>query len=84
MCSRKGTLQMADRWPAPPHMKRAENAGKCPKCRFQHGDPAVVGRKSGSPESVNDDFCMIVASLPQKTGGAAWFAERRRQAAGEG
>jgi hypothetical protein len=33
---------------------------------------------------VNDDFCMIVASLPQKTGGAAWFAERRRQAAGEG
>jgi hypothetical protein len=27
------------------------------KCGIQQSDPAVVGRKSGAPESANDDNC---------------------------
>ncbi len=30
------------------------------KCGVQHTGFAVVGRKSGSPEMPDDDFCMVL------------------------
>ncbi|WP_339937298.1 hypothetical protein, partial [Undibacterium luofuense] len=43
---------------------------KCLKCGVQHSDPAVVGRKSGLPETGDDDLCTAViaceASVPQQ------------------
>jgi hypothetical protein len=44
--------------------KCPEIAKKCLKCGFWHSDPAVVGRKSGSPESAHADICIII--MPDK------------------
>ena len=37
----------------------------CLKCGFQHSDPAVVGRKSGTRENAYDDNCIISLSFRQ-------------------
>ncbi|WP_374517732.1 hypothetical protein [Undibacterium squillarum] len=34
------------------------------KCGVQHSDPAVVGRKSGSPQMADDDFCRAKLAFP--------------------
>ncbi len=44
-----------------------KSARKCLNCGFQHGDPAVVGRKSGAPEIINDDICIITSLLKEAT-----------------
>lgn len=40
------------------------NCKKCLKCGLWHSDPAVVVRKSGSPESAYADICTII--MPDK------------------
>jgi hypothetical protein len=49
------------------------NAKKQPFCGLLHSNPAVVGRKSGSPENTNDDICTITANLrcPVQESGSA-------------
>ncbi len=47
------TLQTSHRQPA----CRLKNAPNTLKCGFQHSDAAVVGRKSGPPETPDDDNC---------------------------
>ncbi|WP_339938830.1 hypothetical protein, partial [Undibacterium luofuense] len=49
-------------------------AGECPeivrnclKCGLLHSDPAVVGRKSGSPKSAHADICTIIMPDKEKT-----------------
>ncbi len=39
--------------------KLPEFAQNCLKCGFWHSNPAVVGRKSGLPEMVDADSCIV-------------------------
>ncbi|MBR7781075.1 hypothetical protein [Undibacterium luofuense] len=48
------------RWKA---IGTVRNAKKQPFCGLLHSNPAVVGRKSGSPKNTNDDICTIKADF---------------------
>jgi hypothetical protein len=46
-----------------------------PECGVKHSDLLFVGRKSGSPEMPDDDFCMVLPNhdpIRRGRGGLLW------------
>ena len=41
---------------------KPENPIFCPKCGIPHSNPAVIGRKSGLSEMIDDDFCRVTVA----------------------
>jgi hypothetical protein len=66
-------MRLIESQPSPKAISMLRRACFKPECGVQHSDPAVVGRKSGSPEIVNADFCTRYtrqrsANVHKKTG----------------